>query len=173
MSNLDFEKLEEKKEDSWKISDLLGADWVFRKLQKIDKDLEQQIEYAQKEIEKYKVYIERQKKQAENSKDYFQYKLSEYLNNELEKDPNFKLKTAQGSASFRKSKNWNYGNEKALLEDLKNKELSSFIRIKEEINKTELKKHLKILDNGEVVTKDGEVLSEIKVIDDTKLILKY
>lgn len=173
---IDAEELEgfetEEVKEQWKISDLSGADWAFRKLQEIDEDLEKSIEYAKREREKYDKFIKSEEETAERRKGYFKWKLEEYLRSQREHDPKFKLKTAQGTANYRNSKKWNYEDEK-ILNFLEKNELEQFIRVKKEVNKADLKKALKVADNGVVVTEDGEIVDGITVVDTETLSLKY
>lgn len=155
----------EKIKESWKINNLGTADWAFEQLQRTDEEFKERTEYAEKQIEKYQTFVKREKETAENKKTFLKLKLEEYLKQRRNEDPKFILKTAQGSANYRKSKKWDYGDEKELINFLKENELTDFVRTKEEVNKSDLKKAVKVMKDGQVVTKDGEIIEDINVID--------
>lgn len=162
--------IEEKDQKSFKIVNLEGADWAFRKIAEIKDQLQKDKDYAEKQILKYQNFISNQEKTANSSMEYFEYLIENYLREELEKNPKFKLKTAVGSATIRKTKKWNY-KDKEVIEFLKNNNMKEFIRFKEEVNKTDLKKELIQID-GFAATKDGEIIKGIEIEDKETVIIK-
>ena len=157
---------------AWKIKDLAGADWCFEKLQLIDNERDERITFAKSQIEKYEKFIEQEKKIAENRGSYFKWKLQEYLQERRQSNPNYAIKTTKGKVNVTTPTVWNY-DDKKLLEFLKTNELPEFIRIKEEINKVDLKKAVQVTDSGDVVTQDGEIIEGVKVTNNEKINIKY
>lgn len=170
MEILDQVEDQEQENKTFKVTDLETADWAFRKIAETEEQLQKDKDYAEKQIAKYKNFIENQEKAAHSSIDYFKYLLEQYLLEEQAKDPKFKLKTAVGSASIRKTKSWKYDDEK-VIDFLKENNLTEYIRIKEEINKTDLKKNLTI--SGDfAATPDGEIVEGIKIEEKETITIK-
>lgn len=145
----------------FKISDLDSANWAFRKLAAIERKRNEIKELANKEIERIRQWQEQEEKGLNNSKEFFEGLLTEYFVRQKEVDPKFKISTPYGKVSSRKQQpKWNYDNDK-VLNWLKEND-TELIRIKEEINKVELKKKYQIVGN-EVVTEDGEIVEGITI----------
>ena len=105
--------------------------------------------------------------QYAKDKEYFNYLLEEFYRGEKAKDKKFKLSTPYGKVSSRKATKWIYEDENSLLEYLKNNEVSC-IRVKEEINKTDLKKLFK---NG-VNQETGEILPFVRIEEEESISIK-
>ena len=116
-------------------------------------------EFANAEIERFR--CEKTKRQIDDSQEL--KATSEYLY-ERKVDPKFKISTPNGTVSTRKKQpKWTY-DEAKLLEFLKQNGKYQYIRIKEEINKAELKKNVKAV-NGKVITEEGEIVEGITVTE--------
>jgi hypothetical protein len=144
--------------EGFKIENLEGANWAFRKLRAIAAK-EAEIKTLA-EAERYRVdnWEQSELKQYEGDKQYFEYILSEYYLAEKSKDKKFKLSTPYGKVTARKGNTWEYENEEALIKYLKDNELP-YVRTKEELIKTDLKKAFKDGINGET----GEVLPFVSI----------
>lgn len=164
--------LEEEKEqrENFKVTDMASADWCFRKIASIRKDLEEKISYADFEIAKYVAFKDNEKKSAEDSISFFESLLIEYYEEQKAIDDKFKLKTAQGSLVARNTKSYKYEDEKVIA-FLKENDFTELIRIKEEIDKTNLKKQFKVKDNV-LVTEDGEIVDGVIVEDKVSYSIK-
>lgn len=85
--------------------------------------------------------------------------MEEYYRGQRKLDPKFKLSTPYGKVSSRKQQDkWIYEDE-TVLESLKQHHLDELIRVKEEVNKVDLKKEIEILEN--VVSQNGEIATDI------------
>lgn len=143
------------------IENLDSANWAFRKLAAIERKRSEIRDLADKEIQRIKEWQEQEEKGLNNSKEFFEGLLTEYFIRQKEVDPKFKISTPYGKVSSRKQQpKWNYEDEK-VLNWLKEND-TELIRIKEEINKVELKKKYQIVGN-EVVTEDGEIVEGITI----------
>lgn len=155
--------------ERFKINDLDGANWAFRKLKAI---LEKENEIKgimQKEIERIQNWAKDELDKLENSTQFFEGLLTEYFIAEKEKDPKFKISTPYGKVSSRKQQpKWNYEDEKLIgyLENYK----PELIRIKKEVNKNDFKKAVKekdgfiLMDDGKVVSNEtGELIEGVTV----------
>lgn len=150
--------------EGFKIENLEGATWAFRKLRAIENKEADIKAIAEEEIARVNNWKETELKQYEADKQYFEFLLSEYYKNEKAKDKKFKLSTPYGKVTSRKSSKWNYENEEALTKYLKDNR-PELVRVKEEVNKTELKKVFK---DG-IDKETGEVLPFV-TIEETETI---
>lgn len=150
--------------EGFKIEDLEGATWAFRKLRAIENKEADIKAIAEEEIARVNNWKETELKQYEADKHYFEFLLSEYYKNEKAKDKKFKLSTPYGKVTSRKSSKWNYENEEALTKYLKDNR-PELVRVEEEVNKTELKKVFK---DG-IDKETGEVLPFV-TIEETETI---
>ena len=143
------------------IQDLDSANWAFRKLAAIEKKRKEIKTLADNEIERIRNWQKQEEEGLNNSKEFFEGLLTEYFVRQKEVDPKFKISTPYGKVSSRKQQpKWNYEDEK-VLNWLKEND-TELIRIKEEVNKAELKKKYKIVGNT-VVTEDGEIIEGITI----------
>ena len=150
--------------EGFKIENLEGATWAVRKLRAIEnKEAEIKV-IAEEEINRVNAWKEKELEQYAKDKEYFSYLLEEFYRAEKAKDKKFKLSTPYGKVTARKSSKWNYENEEALVKYLKDNK-PELVRVKEEVNKTELKKVFK---NG-VDKETGEVLPFV-TIEETETI---
>lgn len=148
-------------QEKFKIDNLEAANWAFRKLAAVERKRKEIQEIAQKEIERIKAWEEQEIGNLDNSKEFFKGLLTEYFVRQRELDPKFKLSTPYGRVSSRKQQpKWIYEDEK-VLNWLKEND-TELIRIKEEIDKVELKKKYQIVGNT-VVTEDGEIIEGITI----------
>ncbi|MDU5209582.1 MAG: host-nuclease inhibitor Gam family protein [Clostridium sp.] len=156
--------LQEEVREGFKIESLEEATWAFRKLRAIENKEADIKATAEKEIAGIESWKDKELKQYESDKQYFGFLLEEYYKNEKAKDKKFKLSTPYGKVTARKSSKWNYENEEALVKYLKDNK-PELVRVKEEVNKTELKKVFK---DG-VDKETGEILPFV-TIEETETI---
>src|SRR5699024_905065 len=143
------------------IENLDSANWAFRKLAAIERKRIEIKELADKEIERIKEWQKQEEKGLNNSKEFIEGLLTEYFIRQKEVDSKFKISTPYGKVSSRKQQpKWNYEDEK-VLNWLKEND-KELVRIKEEVNKAELKKKYQIA-GKEVVTEDGEIVEGITI----------
>lgn len=151
------------KTESFKIQDMNGAVWAFRKLQALNKKEMEIKDIAQAEIDKIDAWQNKELTTIEGSMEYFEGLLQKFYEEQREADPKFKLSTPYGKVSSRKSKKWNYDDEKVLAY-LHESERDDLVRVKRELDKANIKKAFKVAPNGVVVNPDtGEVVTGITV----------
>ena len=153
--------------EEFKIDSLEGATWAFRKLRAIESKEAEIKAIADEEINRINAWKEKELDQYSKDKEYFNYLLQEYYREERSKDKKFKLSTPYGKVTARKSKKWIYEDEESLLEYLKQSE-PSCLRVKEEINKTEVKKIFKDGVNSET----GEILPFVRIEEEETISIK-
>lgn len=151
----------------FRIENLESATWAFRKLRAISAKEADIKAIASQEISRINAWMENELKQYEDDRDYFEGLLSQYYRTEKEKDKRFKLSTPFGKVTSKETDKWNYEDEEALLNYLKTSE-PKCVRVKEEVNKTELKK---IYKNG-VNEETGEILPFVKITRELSITVK-
>lgn len=159
--------------ESWKIRSLEDADWAIRTIRDAEKNRDQKLEYIKREKERLKAFEDKVKKDEIEETAFLRTCLSDYIAEQKEENPKFKLQTLNGSASVRTTKKWTYDDDAVMASLKKDDDLKSYIRIKEEINKAQMKKDFVVTGSGAVATKDGEVIDGITVTLEKSLSLKY
>lgn len=143
--------------EGFKIDNLEGATWCFKKLRAIENKEADIKGVAEEEISKINAWKEKELGQYSKDKEYFNYLLEEYYREEKAKDKKFKLSTPYGKVTSRKTAKWEY-EEETLKDYIRSNDLP-FIRVKEEIDKAGLKKCFK---DG-INTETGEVIPGITI----------
>lgn len=176
MENMYYEEIMEDEdyqiENKFYIKDLESADWAMKKIQENNRLADERIQYAKDEIEKSKAFIKKEEEARDRSNFYLQGLLAIYMQERKAEDPKFKIKTPTGTVSTRKSTKWNYEDD-LLLEFLKANKMNDYIRVKEEVNKNDFKKAVKITDSGKVVTQDGELVEGVSVEKSEDINIKF
>src|SRR5690625_1527227 len=151
-------------DDRFVIDDDTKANWALRKIAEHEEHVSNANELAQKEIDKIENWFKQVKEQRQNQIDHLQSLLAEYATKKREEDPNFKsMSLPSGRFGFRKRPDkWVYDDEK-LLESLKKSEMNDLIRVKEEVNKRDLRKVLEVV-NGKVLNPEtGEFIEGVSI----------
>lgn len=168
----DEDENEELVQKQFVVDSLSSADWVMRKIKENKDRSGEIIDYAKEEIQRLQQFIKKEEARRDNNVAYLEHLLENYLLERREEDPNFKLKTVTGTASTRKSTSWNY-DEYKLIDFLKKNDMAEFIRVKEEVNKSDFKKAAIVTDSGVVVTEAGEVIDGVEVTQEEKLSIRF
>ncbi|EHN15517.1 host-nuclease inhibitor Gam family protein [Clostridium sporogenes] len=150
-------------QETFKITDLKGASWALRKIKECKESILEKEELARVEKERIEEWLNNETKSDLVSLEYFNGLLLQYYKELKQKDPKAKIRTPYGKITSRKNKKWNYGNEEELIKYLTSNGYDNLIKLKEEVNKTELKKNF-IVNNGMVLDKEtGEIIPNISV----------
>lgn len=157
MNSLQEQVLNEERE-GFKIDSLEGATWGFRKLRAINEKENELKAIAEGEIQKIQIWLESELKATQNDREYFEGILTEYYQEEKQKDSKFKLSTPYGKVSSRKTDKYIYEDEEE-IKDYCNMNNLDCIRVKEELDKTAFKKLCK----GGVNQETGEVVPGVRV----------
>lgn len=145
-------------QEEFKINDLQGASWAFRKLREIEKKEAEIKAVAEQEKALIDRWFVAETEGLRSDREYFEGLLKEYYLTNKREDKRFKLSTPYGKVSSRKTKKWNYEDEDQLKEYLKANDIAA-IKVKEDIDKAALKK---IFKNG-VNEETGEVLPFVSI----------
>ncbi|RXI50666.1 hypothetical protein DP130_01480 [Clostridium tetani] len=163
------EELKEIEElEGFKITNIDEANWAFRKIRALQEEVKETNLLADKEKERIENWREKEIKTSMDNIEYFQGILTEYYMKLRSENPKAKLNTPYGKVTSRKSKKWNYQNEEEILKYLKENEYSDLIKVKEDINKAELKKMFKDGVNKET----GEVLPGLEIKEEESISVK-
>ena len=161
------QELQEERAEGFKVTDLSSATWCFRKLRAIEAKKAEIEETAAKEIEHIEKWKEEQLKQYASDTEFFEGAVSAYFVEERAKDKKFKLSTPYGKVTSRKTKKWLYEDEEELKAYIKENDIDA-IRIKEEIDKTSLKKICKDGVNQDT----GELLPGVRIEETETITVK-
>lgn len=168
----DEDENEELVQKQFVVDSLSSADWVMRKIKENKDRSGEIIDYAKEEIQRLQLFIKKEEARRDNNVAYLEHLLENYLLQRREEDPNFKLKTVTGTASTRKSTSWNYDDEK-LIDFLKKNDMTQFVRVKEEVNKSDFKKAVDVIDSVVVIPETGEVIDGVEVTQEEKLSIRF
>lgn len=156
---------QEEKEDqaqAFVIDDDKKASWALKKYKLLEIEEDRKAKLVKDEIERLKLWLENEQGKIDKKKGFFEQMLGAYLMDLRKDDPKAKVDTPYGTVSTRKNPDkWIY-EDQAVIKFLHDAEMNEFIRVKEEIDKTSLKKALKVLD-GKAYTEAGEEVQGISV----------
>ena len=157
MNSLQEQVLNEERE-GFKIDSLEGATWGFRKLRAINEKESELKAIAEGEIQKIQIWLESEIKATQSDREFFEGILTEYYQNERQKNGKFKLSTPYGKVNSKKTDKYIYEDEQA-IKDYCNVNQLDCIRVKEELDKTAFKKICKDGINQET----GELVPGVRV----------
>lgn len=162
----------EEEKQGWSINNLESVNWALRKIAALNKQINENEQLAKEEKYRIEQWEQKENSSHKQSVEFFEQKISEYHRELLADDHKAKIKTPYGQVSLRKvSAKIEYGNN--TIQELKELGLDEYVRVKEEVNKADLKKVLTITDDLKVVTEDGEVLSSAIVTPEShKTVIK-
>lgn len=144
------------------------ADWALKKLQEIKR---QQLEVDKRADEQIKPVEDWRKKELgklSDSEVYFTMLLTEYADNNRDKDNKFRFSSPYGKIYTRKTKKWTY-NEQKVIDEYKN---TGVVQNVPKLNKNELKKRVEFI-NGKPVDKEtGAVVDGVEIEEVSKVIIK-
>lgn len=150
-------------EQNWSINDLNSATWAMRKIAALEAKNKEIKDSADLEIDRIREWKDKETAANYDSINFFKANLGFYLERLREEDPKARVKTPYGTVSTRnKQPSWEF--TEASVEELERLELTDLVRVKKEVDKTALKKSVTVLENGSVVTDDGEILESVKVV---------
>lgn len=161
MTELEAYSVETEEKKPFEIDNLERLWWAFRELQKVRGEIEKQKETAAAEIERINSYLKDTLESLERDEGVFSSLIEHYYRTELEADPKAKCSTPYGKATKRTTTVWDYGDEEALTQTLR-EAAPECVKTEYRLNKAELKKAAAVLEDGRVAL-DGEILDGVKV----------
>lgn len=151
----------------FKVDGLDSANWCFRKIRALQEQINSNKSLAADERARIDAWEKKENEAAENSIAYFEAVLTEYYKNLRAEDPKAKVSTPYGKISSRKSKKWSY-NDKEVIEWAKDSGYKELVRIKEELDKSTLKKTFK---DG-IDTNTGEIIPGVEIVEEESISIK-
>ena len=158
----EFETQETPEREAFVVDDLTKATWAMRKLRSVVAGLEANAAIAKAEIERINLWLEEANKSLIQERAFFGAHLTAYLRKEREADPDTKsITTPYGKITSRTTQpKWD--TEEGLVDWLMNHN-DTLIRVKYEVDKTELKKSFEIAGTQAIDPKTGEVVPFIQI----------
>lgn len=159
-----LDQQEQVENEAFEIKDDQQANWALRKIKQYKEQQKENIALAEAEISKIEEWLQAANGEAQGSIDYFQGLLAKYAMKKREEEPDFKsMKLPNGAIRFKKQQpKWKY-DEKKLVESLKQAGHDELIRVKEEPNKTAVKKMFVVNDGKVIDPATGEVIEGAEV----------
>ena len=163
LSYLEEDNTEEK--EPFKIKDLNGANWAFRKLKAIEEQEKEIKRLADKEFDRIDEWLKTELARTDRDKGYFEGLLTAYLITEREKDPKFKVSTPYGKVSTRKQQpNFEYDVNKFINWAIDN-ERADLIKVTKTPIKAEVKKVFEVHEGRLIDPETGEIVEGVEVVD--------
>ena len=159
MSLYSFE--DEEPKEAFVIADERHLVEAFRKLRKVRAEIENVKETAAAEIDRVNRWKDERLGGLEKDDGYFSSLIEYYYREALEADPKAKCSTPYGKATKRTTTVWDYGDEEALTQTLR-EAAPECVKTEYKLNKAELKKAAAVLEDGRVAL-DGEILDGVAV----------
>lgn len=156
----ELKTVNDREQDGFQINSLQSADWAMRKLQAIDKHDQEVQKAAQFDLDQTIAWRDRKLTENETNREYFQSLLKDYLYRERQHDKKFKIDTPHGKVMTRKTPAGLKYADATVLKSLRDQGIKEFIRVKEEINKQDLKKAGSVI-NGKFVLEDGQIVEGV------------
>lgn len=149
--------------EAFQIRNDYHADNVLEEISRLKKEIRQKEELAEKRIQQIEQWKKSEVEKLEGRINWLTDALESYFRKLREKDP--KLKTHSlpfGKLQMRKQRpKWKYDDDK-LLKSVK-RVIPEVIRVKEEVDKIELKNRVKIVNNTPINPDTGEVIEGIVI----------
>ena len=140
------------------------ANFFLRRLEEVRSEKDKINNTCNQEIERFTARVNnfraKETLSLENTERFFCTLLENYARQQLEGSKKKSIKLPFGTMSFKKSPRKMVYDDEVLMNFIKSHNLNDFIRIKEEINKKDLKSQLKITEDG-IVTLDDQVVEGI------------
>jgi hypothetical protein len=149
--------------EAFVVDDLNKATWAMRKLREVVVHLEANAAIAEQEKARIDAWLTDVNKSLITEREFFENHLTMYLRKEREKDESTKtISTPYGKITSRVTQpKWEFTEE--LVDWLLNHN-DNLVRIKYEVDKTELKKSYEVAGDKAINTATGEVVPHIQII---------
>ncbi len=142
------------------------ANWALRKIKQAKQKQEESNALTLSEIDKVERWNKKQQEDAQMDIDFFQGLLAGYASKKREEDPKYKSqKLPNGRIRFKKQQPKYVYDDAALLTSLKKNGRNDLVKVKETVDKTEVKKAF-VSQNGALIDPDtGEFIDGVTVVD--------
>ena len=148
------------------------ADFYLRQINKLKEQKEEINKFVDQELERqmrlYQQYREGRMRPLDNQIAFYEEALRTFAMNEYAETNRKTIKLPNGTLSIRKQPPKYIYNDEEVLSFLKENNLNDYIRVKEEVNKKDLKKAAKINNNNQMMIDGKEVPGVVVVPQDDK-----
>ena len=148
------------------------ADFYLRQINKLKEQKEEINKFVDQELERqmrlYQQYREDRIRPLDNQIAFYEEALKTFAMNEYAETNKKTIKLPNGTLSIRKQPPKYIYNDEEVLSFLKENNLNDYIRVKEEVNKKDLKKAAKITNNNQMMIDGKEVPGVVVVPQDDK-----
>ena len=148
------------------------ADFYLRQINKLKEQKEEINKFVDQELERqmrlYQQYREDRMRPLDNQIAFYEEALRTFAMNEYAETNRKTIKLPNGTLSIRKQPPKYIYNDEEVLSFLKENNLNDYIRVKEEVNKKDLKKAAKITNNNQMMIDGKEVPGVVVVPQDDK-----
>lgn len=152
------------------IDDMAKAEWAMKKIAKARKIIQQRGVECEQMIADARSWLENETAAINDDISYFESALRMFAEQQIAGSKKKSFNLPSGKIGFRSGTKKYYlaGNEvkndNPELLDFVKLSMPELVEVKESVKWSELKKNLKVLDNGKVVTEDGEIVPDMKVV---------
>ena len=159
---------QEAQSDRFVIDNVDRLDWAIRKVTTAEKDAEQKIECAKRQIMRLQEYIRRVEEDTEKQTSGLKVMMAPFVKALLEGNKRRSFSLPSGTVGFRKQGPEFEKDDDALIRWLKETEKRDLVKVKESVDWANLKAQLvDVMEDGTVVTVDGELIP-VEVIKATR-----
>ena len=148
------------------------ADFYLRQINKLKEQKEEINKFVDQELERqmrlYQQYREDRMRPLDNQIAFYEEALKTFAMNEYAETNRKTIKLPNGTLSIRKQPPKYIYNDEEVLSFLKENNINNYIRVKEEVNKKDLKKAAKITNNNQMMIDGKEVPGVVVVPQDDK-----
>ena len=148
------------------------ADFYLRQINKLKEQKEEINKFVDQELERqmrlYQPYSEDRMRPLDNQIAFYEEALRTFAMNEYAETNKKTIKLPNGTLSIRKQPPKYIYNDEEVLSFLKENNLNDYIRVKEEVNKKDLKKATQINNNNQMMINGKEVPGVVVVPQDDK-----
>ena len=148
------------------------ADFYLRQINKLKEQKEEINKFVDQELERqmrlYQQYREDRIRPLDNQIAFYEEALRTFAMNEYAETNRKTIKLPNGTLSIRKQPPKYIYNDEEVLSFLKENNLNDYIRVKEEVNKKDLKKATQINNNNQMMINGKEVPGVVVVPQDDK-----
>ena len=148
------------------------ADFYLRQINKLKEQKEEINKFVDQELERqmrlYQQYREDRIRPLDNQIAFYEEALKTFAMNEYAETNKKTIKLPNGTLSIRKQPPKYIYNDEEVLSFLKENNLNDYIRVKEEVNKKDLKKATQINNNNQMMINGKEVPGVVVVPQDDK-----
>ena len=150
---------QEAQSDRFVIDNVDRLDWAIRKVTTAEKDAEQKIECAKRQIMRLQEYIRRVEEDTEKQTSGLKVMMAPFVKALLEGNKRRSFSLPSGTVGFRKQEPEFEKDDESLVKWLKESGKRDLVKVKESVDWASLKKQLvDVMEDGTCVTVDGELI---------------